>query len=51
MSVINQPPISTLRDLVGICQALHMEWSPCADPVELDELMIAGSNPGQVKRG
>jgi hypothetical protein len=42
--VVNQPPIETLRDLLGIARALYVEWSPYCGPIELDELMAIGSD-------
>ena len=40
----DQPPIETLRDILGIARALYVEWSPYAGPIELDELLTVGSD-------
>jgi len=42
--VTDQPPIETLRDILGICRALYVEWAPYAGPIEMDELMAVGSD-------
>ena len=38
----DQLPIEILRDVLGICRALYVEWSPYAGPIEMDELMAVG---------
>jgi len=38
-----EPPLDTLRDLLGIARALYVEWSPYAGPIEMDELRGIGS--------
>ena len=37
-------PLDTLRDLLGIARALYVEWASYAGPIELDELLVIGSD-------